>query len=407
MTRKLTISLFANSYQIRGEVGLPLVSALYRDAVDGPFNALRMLDQVFGTCLVLEQPTYEEQEDFGVACAGDHRFRAKLSTARAVNGSLEFELTGSRPSRAVRIRLKRAPSSLANTFLQLSGDAVTVTAPDGQIRPRITPSDQAKDTMTWDASQQSFGSDALDLASVTFPETSSAAPSPDEADQGDSTGGSTISNQTQSIVEKIRALEMLPPREVQRALYILLAAIPFVWFVHILNRFAPAGSPEASTLRAVAMTFLVLHLTILALSVFEASIGQWAFGLAGDLIRDSEVRNKVQRILSGLNFTYPFLAIAVALLVQPIYRALLRSEPEAEGLGKKFLRGLLWLLLFWIVVIGAPAATAWVRYESLIRLQFAMTRLRNRNGCGHNGALATSPQHAALEKALHSRHNRV
>ena len=200
---------------------------------------------------------------------------------------------------------------------------------------------------------------------------------------------------------------MLPPREVQRALYILLAAIPFVWFVHILNRFAPAGSPEASTLRAVAMTFLVLHLTILALSVFEASIGQWAFGLAGDLIRDSEVRNKVQRILSGLNFTYPFLAIAVALLVQPIYRALLRSEPEAEGLGKKFLQGLLWLLLFWIVVIGAPAATAWVRYESLIRLQFAMTRLRNRNGCGHNGALATSPQHAALEKALHSRHNRV
>ena len=148
LTRKLTISLFANSYQIRGEVGLPLVSALYRDAVDGPFNALRMLDQVFGTCLVLERPTYEEQEDFGVACAGDHRFRAKLSTARAVNGSLEFELTGSRPSRGVRIRLKRAPSSLANTFLQLSGNAVTVTAPDGQIRPRITPSDQAKDTMT-------------------------------------------------------------------------------------------------------------------------------------------------------------------------------------------------------------------------------------------------------------------
>jgi len=34
----------------------------------------------------------------------------------------------------------------------------------------------------------------------------------------------------------------------------------------------------------------------------------------------------------------------------------------------------------------------------IIRLQFAMARLRNRNGCRHNGALATSPQQAAREK---------
>jgi hypothetical protein len=105
----------------------------------------------------------------------------------------------------------------------------------------------------------------------------------------------------------------------------LLRAIPFLWFLWIIDCFPPSSRVHAGILRAVALTFLTLHLTILAFHAFEASFSPSLVKFLHDLAPDT-ILGRIADVLASAVYIYPFLAFGMVLLLRPVFLAFLRQS---------------------------------------------------------------------------------
>jgi len=182
---------------------------------------------------------------------------------------------------------------------------------------------------------------------------------PRNSDQNDETEkGST--HPAPSGVGSLVVLEKNIPEFIQRVLWMLLTALPFIWLLMILGRDPYGHLPRyGSTVYAAAISFLFFHLTVLSQPLFYSSLAifeglpfnRWLarrFGEDAD-----QYSTALHEVLRNLGRIYPFLIIAACFLIKPIFRAYngKTSAVSGEGTGLRLLR---WLV-FWPLAILLPA----------------------------------------------------
>ena len=366
LSRRVVVEIDPNRFKLTAVADLPVEMVGFWEAARSSFNAGWFLRSVFGLCL---DPGTNAQLIYDGCSSLDAPISMPLGT------SISFELTQPIPSEPLKVRyLPR--TNLAQSFLTMPGDSFRIKHSPGAPFRSFGESSRDDDSVVWEpvtndgprGRRLPISSELLAVGKEKSPELAQAAPvrvPPTEQEESRA--------RTARMIDRIRALESKIPEKLRSLIQILLTAIPFLWFLWILDRYPPPSRAHTSTLHAIVLTFLTLHLTILALALFEASFTRPILTFLADLVPGT-VLVRVARVLTSAEYIYPFLAIGMALLVRPFFRAfrsaaLKRKEPDrhrdAEGKPApdrraSLLRALGWLL-FWVAVFAIPVATVWAR----------------------------------------------
>lgn len=358
--RQLRIDIDAHRYKLTASANIPLEAEVYPYELD----AGQFLRDVFGLCI---QSRDADAELSSFDCWGSVGDKVRFSPTRSDKTTIIVELD--RPIFSNLITFVYEPrSELAGSFLSLPDDSLRVEAtPDAPFRPVAAGSRKDGSALVWTGgaiSENPLHSNRLDFGnllvigteesqnSVTAGAASSVATDDDQSN--------ALEEPPERIIDRIRMLERIVPDKVRALIQTLLTAIPFLWFLWILSRYPPASRVHAATLQAVVLTFLTLHLTIVALLLFQVSFSPTPLAFLHDLAPGTAL-TKVAEVLQSASYIYPFLAIGVVLLVNPVFRAFRREalNPQLHTRAR-FLRAMVWIV-FWIGVFAVPIAAVWAR----------------------------------------------
>jgi len=359
--RQLLIVIGAQRYKFTATADIPRETEIREN-----LNAGTFLREVFGLCL-RTGTNASDPELSAFACDFlSARTPVRFLYPHANNTTISFEFDHLLPTEPMKL-VYEPETLLAKSFLTLPDDNIrvesTADAPFQAIA-RGWHKDGAAlvwvPGTNWDSFPALRYGDLLLIGKEKSANTVESDATTPGAEASDRAHAEKREERAERLIDRIRRLEDIVPSKMRGLIETLLTAIPFLWFLWILNRYPPASRVHAATLRAVALTFLTLHLTILALLLFEASFSPTPLDFLRDLAPDKTL-HKVANVLGSAYYIYPFLAIGVALLVDPVFRAFRRAALRPESPRRlSVLRGIAWLF-FWIAVFTVPAATVWAR----------------------------------------------
>jgi hypothetical protein len=363
MSRQLRLKIDAHQYRLTATAVIPAETTL------GPagLNAGEFLNDVFGFCLESEnKPLDADVSSFECGRRGnDSSANVKYFIK---NETLSFEF--SHPMQSGVLKFVYEPdTALARSFLVFPDDSFRV-EPSADVQVEAIDEGYRKDgsALVWEPGTEAErgGKSRLpwgDVLAIWKEESSSPVQSGGAASTTNANGQLRDRESGQAgerIIDRIRLLERTVPDTVRRLVQTLLRAIPFFWFLWILNRYPPDSRAHAATLRAVALTFLTLHLTILAFRAFETSFSLTLITFLHD-ISPNRTLGQIADVLGSAVYIFPFLALGVVLLVGPVFQAFRRESLRPAPKKKpRVWRAMAWLG-FWIAVLTVPAATVWAR----------------------------------------------
>lgn len=173
----------------------------------------------------------------------------------------------------------------------------------------------------------------------------------------------------ENLVQFARQLQRMVPGLPSRLLWALLTAIPFIGLLWILRREEDQAAPEyRAELRAVTLTFLLFHLTILCWPLF-AEIFRGLEALLDSIGAFSRGRIEAFQALAAIGRIHPFLVIGVMLLLHPVYQAARHPAAAAPASWG-------WRLVRWLLLWPAAAAVPAVLFRVLVDLRHALRGIR-------------------------------
>ena len=163
-------------------------------------------------------------------------------------------------------------------------------------------------------------------------------------------------------LDRLYQLEAMFGENIRGMFRQLLAAIPFLVLLWILRHYPLPKPAHTRTIRAVTLTFLTLHLSFLALSLFNVFLGPRSIAFIHDL--GGQTFEDLSRVLQSATYIQPFAVIGMVLLIGPLFQAFRRRSPaQPPSILRVLLRGVAWLL-FWAIAAAAPAAVIWARIRT-------------------------------------------
>ncbi len=164
---------------------------------------------------------------------------------------------------------------------------------------------------------------------------------------------------SQTLFSRLKDVQRKTPRNLSRIFLALLSAIPFFWLLKIIqSKKQKQILGYDATLYAVTKTFLLFHIAILILPLFSSIISfinSWLILIfSGSKFAYSYAHNLLS-IFQDIGHLYPFLAIAMMVLMIPIYKAI-RAHLATSSPQKKAREALIRWLVFYPLGIALPVA---------------------------------------------------
>lgn len=347
LARTLDIDVQARTVRVKGEVHLPMRSALFEWVIEGAITPQAFVEHVYGLRLGLQEP-------IGI----DATYRAFNLEGPMVAGpmtrvSIDFTVPRSRlwlgqgwvplmhlPEDRVSVTLG------ADEALQLRGPKPERSESDGRVR------------LTW--SQPTKG--LAGLLSLDAP--SDGAGSDVDTPAGPRTSLDETTRQTSAYTAIQRIRELLP-EHVNDLGHWIVAAIPLLWFGHVL-RGTPGLAPDARRrLHGLAASLVVLHLAYIVVYLFSFDARRWLTPLATALLPDHD-QQLLGEAFGGMGHSFPLALFAGVLLVLQLDRWF---PPAPEGMaaspgpGWLAVRGLvIWPLALGVVgtMVAIPYLARWI-----------------------------------------------
>jgi hypothetical protein len=320
------------------------------------------LHAIFGLCVDASPPTDDDEDEDNRRLLESMRCDAPRPPAGdwpAAGDGQSFTLTRELrlPPGQVRIGI-RPTSALADTFLRLPGDTLTVEDARSDDQATVeapSPGHRAQgNTFVWQTGSRP--DQRADTAFVVInrpaaPETTPPDPAAPTAD--DATAAQPARPDSSPLIARIRELErQWVPQNVAPLLNSLLSALPFLYLLWLVHRHPPTFTGHAATVRAVTVAFLVLHFSIVAVSFFRATFAQPLLQVLAESTTDPVWRRGMLLLMSA-SFIYPFLAIGIVLLLKPVFRAVRQAARRGTRPLHKAAKAMCWCM-FWLSAVAIP-----------------------------------------------------
>jgi len=361
--RNVALTVSERDWKLSVTAEVPLDSRLHTDVAQGFVGAEVFLREVFGLCFM---PVPE-------IIGGRRTFSGSLRTAFSCydfnrREALEIPVAIDKKDRAIlhfefTERLGDAPLTLAYSpetnlsasFLILPHDSMRLTR-SSNARVTIQSSSATSEgaLVDWPIEPKRAPWSRRENDLVTFRRSANE----DNTDDDKATGGSNENRVLDRppagrIIDRIFALQSYVPERIRRLISTLVSSIPFFVFIWILNRFPGRRSSHAATLKAVTVTFLLMHVTLAALALFEAVLTPSMLAFVDDLSPRAELSRAIM-VLRGATHIYPFLGIGIVLLVNPVFKAVRHDQiRRTEFARRRVWRAVGWVL-FWAAVALFP-----------------------------------------------------
>jgi hypothetical protein len=344
-SRNVSLQVNGGVLTVRASADLPADAPFLEMAQSRLLTGGEFLRRVFGLCFMSD-----DLEQLGSLWCGFSPYQAlTLDTLPEVqpNGHVDFRADIPLSSELTLVRWLE--TSLGQSFLSLPGDELRVNngAPGVNLHGRRWQAEGTAQVRRTDPARTDDDVFEADTVVLTVAAAQPAAAAPQRPP-----------DQTRAIVfiDRIRGLERNVPERVRELFNQLLTAIPFLYLLWILRSYPVEPASHGRTLRAVILTFLVLHLSIVAAQSFEASFTTRGVELL-PLTPESPWVNAARQALQSARYLDPFLAIAVVVLVGPMFRAFRRMR-QAPRWPTRAARGLGWVA-FWMLALAIPVGAAW------------------------------------------------
>jgi hypothetical protein len=367
--RNLQIKVDDHQFQLKAVVTLPTAFDISHYSDD----AAQLLRDVFGICLRSDSPRPDpEIASFGCENASNVSRRIVFPE---VDGST-YTVSISRPLPPSLEILYRPFTYLADSLLVLPDDTISIEAlPAAPIQSVAQGYKKVGTVFMWDATSN-FSGENWRRSRQTVNLLTISKDTSDSKDASESTATSTQEEDVRSsepsqpptpvtVVQRVRWLEKMLPQKIRDPIRTILSAIPFLWFLWLLGRYCRNSDAQVITIRSVVLTFLTLHLTIIAIILFQATVSTDSLNFLRDL-RLSKPFMDVMKVLASVTYINPFLLIGMAMLVKPLFRAFRRNafRPATNKSGK-FFRAIAWFF-FCLAVPSIPVLAVW----SAVRINF-------------------------------------
>jgi len=344
--RDVSLQVNGGVLTVRASADLPPEAAFFEMVQSRLLTGGEFLRRVFGLCFMSDN-----LEQLGSLWCGFNPYQAPTLDALPdvqPNGHVDFR--ADIPLSSELTLLRWWETEFGRTFLSVPGDALHVNnaaASGVNLHGRRWQAEGAAQVRRTDPALADDDPFEADTVVLTVAAAQPAAATPQRPP-----------DQTRAIVfiDRIRGLERNVPERVRELFNQLLTAIPFLYLLWIMRRYPAEPASHVRTLRAVILTFLVLHLSIVAAQSFEASFTANGIELL-PLAPESPWGKAVRQALQTARYLDPFLAIAVVMLVGPLFRAFRRMRP-APRWPTRAARGLGWIA-FWMLALAIPVGAAW------------------------------------------------
>jgi hypothetical protein len=356
LSRRVRIHIGPDSLNLSLRATIPAKTDLYQEARKDPVPA-RLLEELVGLCV--EGVRGSPLSWFSCLQAADAP-PAPRADWHFDSGTIDLEVESPREAGPIALHFQPG-TAIAELFPKLPGDELRVEVdPKMPLRFSAASCHQQENVVTCGPNPASV-SDSLDFGLVL-----SAGRALSQADVAAGNPGavtdSAQSDQPRRPLDRLRQLESLFGKEISNVTRSLLSTIPSLVLLWILRRYPLPRPAHSLTIRAVTLTFLTLQVGLIAPEIFGLFLSSSKTQFIHDLGAGgaSPLFEELAPILASATYIQPFMVIGLVLMVGPLFIAFhRRSETPALGVHAAF-RGIVWVL-FWVVVITAPAVVIWAR----------------------------------------------